>query len=63
MSIKLILKDKLNSQRINLRTLLKPEQKNQKLANKLKQAGEQKLKKFNKLLMLNLLKTSRKLNI
>jgi hypothetical protein len=63
MSIKLILKDKLNSQRINLRTLLKPEQKNQKLANKPKQAGEQKLKKFNKLLMLNSLKTSRKLNI
>ena len=54
---KLTSKDKLDSLKINLKMLHKLELKNQKLANKLKQHGKHKLKKSNKLLMLNSFKT------
>jgi hypothetical protein len=59
--MKPISKDKQNSLKINLKMLHKLELKNQKLANNLKQHGRHKLKKFNKLLMLNSFKTLKKL--
>jgi hypothetical protein len=55
--MKPISKDKQDSLKTNLKMLHKQELKNQKLANKLKQHGKHKLKKSNKLLMLNLFKT------
>ena len=55
--MKPISKDKQDSLKTNLKMLHKLELKNQKLANKLKQHGKHKLKKSNKLLMLNLFKT------
>jgi hypothetical protein len=62
MLIKPTSKDKLDSLKINLKMPHKLELKNLKLDNKLRLPGKHKLKKYNKLLMVNLCKTLKKLN-